>query len=272
MDDFQVFERTVRQQRTRYWGKYRAFVADNADPEGLGRCKLLIPSVLGEVNSDWALPAFAYGGSADMGIIRVPPVDAQVIAEFLEGDLASPIWTGTFWRRKSEVPSEYADPQTKVMKTEAGHLFVCDDTSGSEKVLLQPQSGAKLEFNAEGDTEITDQNGAKVQISAANGEIIIEDSNGNSMTFSASGIAATDRSGNEITTTASGIEVKGATINIEGQSVTVGGPGGEPLLKGTSFMALFNAHTHTCTAPGAPSGPPLAPLTPAQLTIKTTAQ
>jgi hypothetical protein len=34
---------------------------------------------------------------------------------------------------------------------------------------------------------------------------------------------------------------------------------------------MFNAHTHNCTAPGAPSGPPLVPLTPAAMTIKTTA-
>lgn len=272
MDNFEALERIIREQQTRYWGKYRAFVADNADPEGRGRCKLTIPSVLGEATSDWALPAFAYGGTADAGIIRVPAVDAQVIAEFLEGDLASPIWTGTFWRKTSEVPAEYADPRTKVMKTDSGHLLVFDDTDGSEAVVLQHQTGARLELNAEGNAEITDQNGARVQISAANGEIVIEDTNGNSLTFSAQGIAATDRNGNEITTTASGVEVKGATINIEGQSVTVGGAGGEPLVKGTSFLALFNAHVHNCTALGAPSGPPITPLTPAQLTIKTTAQ
>ena len=47
----------------------------------------------------------------------------------------------------------------------------------------------------------------------------------------------------------------------------VGGQGGEPLIKGQTFMAMFNSHTHVCTAPGSPSGPPLPPLTPAALTL-----
>ncbi len=46
MDEFTAIEKTIRQQQNRYYGKYRAFVADNEDPETRGRCKLTIPSVL----------------------------------------------------------------------------------------------------------------------------------------------------------------------------------------------------------------------------------
>ena len=71
---------------------------------------------------------------------------------------------------------------------------------------------------------------------------------------------------------ASGVTVKGAaTVTIEGTSVAVGGAGGEPLIKGATFLSMFNAHTHVCTAPGSPSGPPIPPLTPAVLTTKSTA-
>jgi hypothetical protein len=33
--------------RHRWFGKYRAFVRDNNDPERLGRCRLEVPAVLG---------------------------------------------------------------------------------------------------------------------------------------------------------------------------------------------------------------------------------
>ena len=87
-----TIEKSIRKQQTTYYGKYRAFVADNEDPDGMGRIKLTIPSVLGEATSDWALPAVAYGGGADFGTLFVPPVGAQVLAEFLEGDPSAPVW------------------------------------------------------------------------------------------------------------------------------------------------------------------------------------
>ena len=38
----------------------------------------------------------------------MPPVGAQVIAEFMEGDISSPLWTGTFWRTADELKSLFA--------------------------------------------------------------------------------------------------------------------------------------------------------------------
>ena len=61
-----------------------------------------------------------------------------------------------------------------------------------------------------------------------------------------------------------------AVVNIEGSQVTVAGAGGEPMIKGTTFLSMFNSHTHV-TGVG-PSGPPVPPLTPAVLTTKSTAQ
>ena len=86
-----TIEKSIRKQQSSYFGKYRAFVADIDDPDKLGRIKLTIPSVLGEATSDWALPAVAYGGGTDFGVLFVPPVGAQVLAEFLEGDPSAPL-------------------------------------------------------------------------------------------------------------------------------------------------------------------------------------
>lgn len=275
MDEFTAIEKTIRQQQNRYYGKYRAFIADNVDPDTRGRCKLTVPSVLGETVSHWALPCFAYGGGQGFGTIAVPPVGSQVVAEFMEGDISSPLWTGAFWRTTDEVPEEFtgnSEPTAKVMKTESGHVLVFEDVDGDEKITLKSSAEAVLEMDPNGSFALTDSSGATVTLDASSSEIKIEDANGNSMVMSSSGITCKDSSGNEITTTSGGINIKApATVTIEGASVAVGGTGGEPLLKGTTFLASFNAHTHICTAPGSPTGPPLPPLTPATLTTKTTA-
>ncbi len=275
MDEFTALEKTIRQQQNRYYGKYRAFVVDNEDPETRGRCKLNIPSVLGESISVWALPVFPYGGGGDFGFVAVPPVGAQVVAEFMEGDVSTPLWTGTFWRTTSEVPEEYTGnsvPTAKVMKTESGHFLSFEDKDGEETITLKSSAEAVVELDSEGSLALTDFAGATVTLDAASSEITVEDANGNSMVMSSSGITLKDASGNQIETSAGGIDVKaGATITITGASVAVGGSGGETLVKGTSFLAAFNAHTHVCTLPGSPTGPPVPPLTPAVLTTKSTA-
>ena len=82
-----------------YYGKYRAFIRDNNDPERLGRCRLEIPQVLGEGPdnwSDWASPCFPYGGNPDMGSFLVPDEGASVWAEFEGGDVRYPIWVGVW--------------------------------------------------------------------------------------------------------------------------------------------------------------------------------
>ena len=103
----------VERYRRRWYGKYRAFVRDNNDPERLGRVRMEIPAVLGtgdENWSDWASPCFPYGGNDDVGMFLVPEEGASVWAEFEGGDVQYPIWTGV-WLAKSnpgEGPEEAA--------------------------------------------------------------------------------------------------------------------------------------------------------------------
>jgi uncharacterized protein involved in type VI secretion and phage assembly len=275
MDDFiNTLDRSLSQQRSRYYGKYRAFVADNADPDNLGRCKLTVPSVLGEATTVWALPCVAYGGGSDFGFLAIPPVGSQVYAEFLEGDVSSPVWTGTFWRQASELPAESGGkPEVKIIKTETGHVLSFDDTDGSEKITLTSAKEASVVMDENGSIVLTDKAGSTVTLDAQASEIKVEDANGNSIVLSSTGITCTDANGNTITAAGSGVEIKSsATINIEGSMVTIAGAGGEPFIKGTTFLSLFNSHIHNATAIGAPTSPPIVPLTPAVLTTKSTGQ
>lgn len=274
MPELSLLEQTISRQQQRYLGKFRAVIADNADPDGRGRLKLRVPSVLGEAESAWALPATPYGGAPGLGFLMIPPVGAQCFAEFLEGDISSPVWTGTYWRGADTPPEDSVSgdtPTVKLLQTDSGHLLMFQDKQGEEAVTLRSAVGAEAKLDENGSLALTDSGGATVTLDAANGTVTVADANGNTLEMSSSGIAVTDANGNEIKTGSSGIEVKGSMVKIEGSQVMLGGAGGEPLIKGTSFLSLFNAHVHTTTAPGAPTSPPMTPLTPAMLTTKTVA-
>lgn len=250
-------ERILRRLNDKYYGKYRGFVADNADPEKRGRLKVQVPSVLGESETDWALPCLPYGGLSDQGVLWVPEIDAQVWVEFEGGNLNDPIWTGTFWPKDQSPPAEAAlePPTSRAFKTPGGHLLHFEDAEDGETVTLKHKGGAQLHVDPQGTLDLTDQGGATLKLDAENNQIELLDANGNKLTMTASGTTVEDSNGNQITMSASGIQIKGQQIVIDGNQVTLAGAGGEPIIKGQSFLTLFATHVHP-TGVG-PSGPPV---------------
>jgi hypothetical protein len=117
-----------------YYGKYRGQVADNTDPQGLGRVQVTCPAVLGEGRASWAMPAMPYAGNK-VGLFAVPPKGANVWVEFEAGNLDYPILSGCFWG-DGEVPTDTPVGTTKVFKTD-GMTLTIDDTSGSGSVKLE---------------------------------------------------------------------------------------------------------------------------------------
>jgi len=261
-----------RQVAAKYYGKYRGFVTDNADPDKRGRLKVRVPSVLGTAETSWALPCVPFGGKAGHGFFMIPEVDAQVWVEFEEGDPSLPIWTGTFWQQSSDVPSEataQSPPTTRLVKTVSGHLLQFDDKSGSEKFTLKHPTGTSAVIDDKGTVTLTDAGGNTVTLDADNKKITVEDANGNKIEMAAAGITVTDANNNKVEMAAAGVTVESsAQVVIKASMVQLGGAGGEPLIKGTSFMTAFNTHIHTCTAPGSPTSPPAVPMLPTQLSTK----
>ena len=82
-------------QRTRFFGKFRGTVSNNTDPLNKGRLRALVPSVLQNVDTGWALPALPYAGDG-VGVYTIPAVGASVWIEFEAGDVSLPIWTAAF--------------------------------------------------------------------------------------------------------------------------------------------------------------------------------
>src|SRR5262245_9248283 len=144
----ELLARLAQRIEGRFYGKYRALVVDNADPENRGRLRLQIPSVLGgEVVSGWALPCLPYGGAADQGFFFIPEVDACVWAEFEMGDLAYPIWVGAFWSKpggETEAPKPadaQSPPTSKVIKT-LNHLIELADEDGKAAIRITDQANS----------------------------------------------------------------------------------------------------------------------------------
>ena len=162
--------------RGRWYGKYRAFVRDIADPDRLGRLRLEIPAVLGVGRdhwSQWASPCFPYGGNPDCGFYLIPEVGASVWAEFEGGDLQFPIWSGVWLAggNPGEMPAEAAASPTtcKVLKTAAGHTLLFEDAPNGLRVTLVSAGDLILADGA--GSEIILSNGA-IRIQAA-GQVLI---------------------------------------------------------------------------------------------------
>lgn len=126
-------------------GRYRGEVTDVDDPKGIGRVRLLVPEVLMDVQSGWALPAFAVTGDGS-GMFAVPPIGAGVWVEFESGDTARPVWVGG-WFAEGAVPGG-ATPEQFVLTTPSGHVIVLDDDEGS--VTVADASGAHIVLSSGG--------------------------------------------------------------------------------------------------------------------------
>lgn len=176
----ELLARLVEKVEGRFYGKYRAQVVDNDDPEKRGRLKLSIPSVLGnDVVSGWALPCAPYGGAADQGFFFIPEIDSSVWVEFEAGLLDYPIWVGTFWAKpggNSEVPkpnkpddgSEESDvqspPTRKIIKTVKGHTIQLEDADDKDMImLLEATNGNLVVMNSDG-IKVTDKTGNVIEM------------------------------------------------------------------------------------------------------------
>jgi len=147
----------------RFYGKFRGIVTDNKDPLKKGRVRIKAPDVLSDRESGWALPCVPYAGKG-VGLFLIPPVNAFVWLEFEQGDLDYPIWSGCFWG-DHDAPASPAEPEMKVLKTDAGSITF-NDKQGSSGIQIETTSGLKLVMDDQG---IEMSNGSQtIKLSNAN--------------------------------------------------------------------------------------------------------
>lgn len=129
----------------RFYGKYRATVVQNVDPERRGRLQLLIPDALGLVPSTWAEACAPLAGPTGpaMGVYLVPPIGAGVWAEFEHGDLNYPIWSGCRWGAQADIPlaalsGNPADPSIVIQSLQQHAIVVSDMPSSTPPPVMPP--------------------------------------------------------------------------------------------------------------------------------------
>jgi uncharacterized protein involved in type VI secretion and phage assembly len=146
----------------RFYGKYRATVVQNIDPELRGRIMCMVPDVLGLVPSSWCEACAPLAGPTGlpMGVYLVPPMGAGVWVEFEQGDPNKPIWTGCRFGKGDVPPLAFAGLPVSpniVMQTAGQNTLVISDLPGpTGGIMLKSTTGATLIVN---DTGIYIQNG-----------------------------------------------------------------------------------------------------------------
>jgi uncharacterized protein involved in type VI secretion and phage assembly len=149
-----------------FFGKYRGVVTDNNDPLMIGRIRARVPDVMGSDESGWAMPCAPFGGDG-MGFFAVPISGAGVWIEFEHGDPDYPIWSGCWWGGVPEVPPTLLvppPPSGKVLvRTNAGHSVLIDDTPGVGGITLETSTGQKIVLSALG-IEIDNGMGASIKL------------------------------------------------------------------------------------------------------------
>jgi uncharacterized protein involved in type VI secretion and phage assembly len=123
----------------RHPGKHGGLVTDNDDPKGLGRIRALVPEVLLQETTGWALPSAPFAGPG-AGFHAVPPVGAAVWIEWPNGDpMQPPIWS-SYWTDGDGVAG--AGPSQVVVVTPAGHRLLFDDDVS--EVTVEVSGGAQI--------------------------------------------------------------------------------------------------------------------------------
>jgi hypothetical protein len=157
-----------------FYGKFRATVADNLDPLGLGRLRLKFETGPDYEISGWALPAFPYAGNS-VGMVLIPPNGAWVWAEFEDGNPDHPIWTGCFWPTdgKSVPPGPKPiplNPQVKKIVTDSASIELTE-AAGTSRIVIKvagfeltiDPAGLQLKNNTNCEVSITP---AQISLSA----------------------------------------------------------------------------------------------------------
>lgn len=144
----------------KYVGLFRAVVLDNKDPDNLGRVKFTVDGLVEE--SDWAWPT-GWGGAGGKlkGGFWPPPIDAEVVVWFEEGDIDSPAYF-SFHYGEGEINSVFGYNSNGEFGQgfESGAwLFEIDDRNGQRKVkvthkesgqsVLIEESGSGVRFVAD---------------------------------------------------------------------------------------------------------------------------
>lgn len=183
----------------RFYGVHPAVVTDVVDPDGQGRIRLKLPwspDPAGSAYQAWARLATLMAGSG-RGSWFVPDVDDEVLVAFEGGDPRRPYVVGALWNGVDAPPETMdaaGDNHLKVLRSRNGVRVALDDHDGQEKLVLETPGGQRI------------------VLEDGPGKVTVQDAEGNSATFEASGI--TVDSAAKVTINASTVEVSAGMVTV----------------------------------------------------------
>ncbi|MFN9645964.1 MAG: phage baseplate assembly protein V [Cyanobacteriota bacterium] len=151
----------------RYFGKYRATVLNNLDPQNQGRILVQLGDRYGLFPSTWALPSFPFAAKGMAGIVALPQIGSAVWVEFEAGDPDFPIWSGGFFPDPAGFPLLALAGATPVtpnihLQTTTGTSITLSDNP-AQQVFIKTATGALVIIGAAGITLMNGQ-GASIQM------------------------------------------------------------------------------------------------------------
>jgi len=167
--------------------RYRGFVADNEDPEGLFRLKVRVPQVYGDtyVPDYWAWAVGVPCGN-NAGLTLIPQKGDPVWVSFEEGNADYPLWEYGWWSR-GDVPESALNngnkPTNIVLQAFRGHRIEIDNENN--QILIETRRGLKMQLKENGGISI-DGLDQEVEIQAGNAKLNIS---GNKVTVVAGEIS-----------------------------------------------------------------------------------
>jgi uncharacterized protein involved in type VI secretion and phage assembly len=224
----------------RYFGVVEAIVVDTIDPDKEGKITIQFPWFDDGMVTEFCRVCQLYAGNG-YGALFVPEVGDEVLVGFIHGDMRLPIILGGLYNGKDK-PSSHKQKtkDQKLIRTKAGHELIFDDHE--KKLTLKTPGGLTLEL---------DDNPKKVTVKTASGQSVV-----------------LDGSSSAITIEATNVSVKATSVAVQSGHIELGDGASEPVILGTTFQKIFETHTHTSTAPGAPTTPPIVPVPPNALSTK----
>jgi hypothetical protein len=264
---------------------YSAVVTDNADPDELGRIRVICPELFGDHSTElpqWVPPRVPAGSAPGAGWWFVPPVDAVVfLEETPAGDLR---WSGAAWGGVNTVPAFLAGNYPRragFTSPEGGHALALDDDAGLLILVVDPATPDGVANyvsldGAAGEAKIGLATGALFTLNGSQA-VLMTPAGDTLMLDSDNGITIAHQAGAEYLALSAGVaSLAGADVQIIGGAVTITGQGGvtltsdpiglaptEPLVLGTSF--LTDLATFLTSIAAAAVEPSLAPAAAAFL-------
>jgi uncharacterized protein involved in type VI secretion and phage assembly len=233
----------------RFFGVYSATVTNVNDDAGKeGRVKLKFHWFDEQMETEWSRVIQLFAGNG-YGAFFVPEVGDEVLVAFDNGDMRNPhILGGVYNGKDKPVTYRSTTQDQKLIRTKGGCEVLLDDTQDKNRVRLKSPGGHTADLS---DVD------KKITVLTTGGQSVVMDDSANNVVIKAGSATVTVDSAGKVT-------IKGSSqIVLDSAQVSLGGSSAaHPLILGDTFLELFSSHTHNCTAPGTPSGPPVPPILP----------